>query len=336
MWRLLTVVAVLFCVEQVTAKPIRHYVFFNLDRVRIKDPEFLRDPAFEGAQIKYTWRQLEPSKDHYDFTAIREDVAVLSAHKKKLFIQLQDASFHESIVNVPEYLCQDSRYHGGADREVGDEAKGIRGGWVARRWDAAVRRRFHKMLTALGREFDGHIEGINLSETATDFGETGRLFPAGYSHCAYRDGILANMTALKRAFPRSVTMIYANFMPGEWLPGDDKGYLRSVYAHARSLGIAVGGPDLLPYRRGQMNHSYKMIRDSAGTVLTGIAVQEGNYSHTNPTTHSRVTLAELFEFARDYLNVDYLFWFREEPYFARDVIPFVRREFRRVTAARGK
>ncbi len=330
MRRFLTVTAlVLGVATAASAKPIRHYVFFNLDRAAAKDPAFLNNKAFAGAQIKYTWRQLEPSKDHYDFTTILEDIAALAAHDKRLFIQLQDVSFYESLVNVPQYLRDDPAYHGGADREVLDEEKGTRGGWFARRWDPAVRERFHKLLAALGREVDGKIEGINFAETAAQFGDSGRMYPAGFSPDAYREGILANMTALKRAFPRSVAMIYGNFMPGEWLPVDDKGYLRSVYAHARDLGLAVGGPDLLPHRRGQMNHTYRMIRETAGVLRSGIAVQEGNYSYTNPKTGERITIAELFDFARDYLQVDYIFWFREEPYFSRDVVPFVLQLFGR-------
>ena len=325
MRHLLMLAGLLICVPRVEATPLRHYVFFNVDRQRIRDTAFLTNPAFEGAQIKYTWRQLEPAKDRYDFRPIREDLRWLRAHKKKLFIQLQDVSFYESIVNVPEYLRQDPVYNGGAHRTVEDEAKGVSGGWVARRWDPAVRERFHKLLGALGREFDGRIEGINLPETAISFGETGRHFPPGYTHAAYRDAVLETMTALKRSFPRSVAMVYGNFMPGEWLPGGDAGYLRSIYEHARKIGVAVGGPDLLPNRRWQINHSYNMIRDRPGTVPGGIAVQEGNYAYVNPVTRARVTVAELIDFATNYLKVDYVFWFPEEPYFTRDVLPFLAR-----------
>ena len=319
---LLTLVT-LFCCVSLHAKSLRHYVFFNVDRSAIRSPAFLGNKTFEGAQIKYTWRQLEPAKDRYDFRAIREDLELLSKHGKKLFIQLQDVSFYESIVNVPEYIREEPEYHGGAHRDVVDEEKGVLGSWVPRRWDPAVRGRFHKLLETLGREFDGRIEGINLPETSISFGETGRLYPAEYSPAAYCEAVLATMTALKRAFPRSVAMVYANFMPGESLPGNDKGFLRSVYRHARAIGVSVGGPDLLPHRRWQVNHSYHLIRDSEGVVPTGIAVQEGNYTYTNPKTRARVTVAELVAFARDDLKVDYVFWFRQEPYFTRDVIPFL-------------
>ncbi|WP_233219145.1 hypothetical protein [Photobacterium sp. GB-27] len=34
------------------------------------------------------------------------------------------------------------------------------------------------------------------------------------------------MLSLKQAFPSSTTMQYANFVNGEWLPWEDKGYLK--------------------------------------------------------------------------------------------------------------
>ena len=323
-----TITLLLLSSLPLTAKPIHHYVFFNRDRAGIRNPAFLRDRTFEGAQIKYTWRELEPSKDRYDFTAIHDDLAFLTRHGKRLFIQIQDVSFDPSIVNVPEYLRRDPDYHGGIERDVADEQKNIRGGWVARRWDPAVRERFRRLLDALGREFDGRIEGINLPETSIGFGQTGRLYPEGYTPAVYCESVLETMTALKRAFPHSITMIYGNFMPGEWLPDNDQGFLSSVYSHAREIGVAVGGPDLLPNRRWQIIHSYHLIRDADGVVPTGIAVQEGNYAFTNPRTHKRVTVAEMLDFARDYLKADYIFWFPEEPYFSRDVAPFLKRELR--------
>jgi hypothetical protein len=281
-----------------------HYVFVNRDHEKIMDAAFLRTSALEGAQVKYTWRELEPRPDAYDFDPIRRDLAFLQSKGKKLWVQLQDVSFDAAIVNVPPYLKDDRRYGGGVARQKPD-------GWVALRWNTAVRERFQKLLAALGREFDGRIEGINLPETSIDL----RGRPAGFTEAGYRDAVIANMTALERAFPTSVAMQYANFMPGEWLPDSDKGYLRSVYRAARELGAAVGGPDLLPRRRGQLLHAYPLIRESAGIVPTGIAVQAGNYDD--------ITVGELHRFARERLRVDYIFWGAEEPYYSRDVVPYL-------------
>ena len=118
-------------------------------------------------------------------------------------------------------------------------------------------------------------------------------------------------------------MQYANFMPGEWLPDKDGSHLRSVYQHAKELKIGVGGPDLLPYKPGQMSHCYPLIKECAGITPTGVAVQQGNYAHKNPKTGQRVTIAELVAFATEYLKVDYIFWCNQEPFYSEKLIPFL-------------
>lgn len=317
------------CFANVSAKPVHHYVFFGQDREMIKEASsFFETNALEGAQVTYSWRQLEPEKDAYDFSAIREDLAFLTSNEKKLFVQLQDVTFSEARINVPRYLLNEAAYNGGADKQYqildDDEEHPTVDGWMARRWDPAVQERFHKLLLALGKEFDARIEGINFAETSFDVGSSGRLFPKGFSFEIYRDAIITNMKALKQAFPQSVAMQYANFMPGEWLPWDDKGYLRAVYSAAKELHVGVGGPDLLPYRKGQLNHAYPLIRQSAGIVPTGIAVQDGNCDDVNPETGKRATISELLQFATDVLQVDYIFWCTQEPFYSEEVIPLLK------------
>lgn len=304
-------------------------MFFGGERDAIKtDTLFLNTKSIEGAQIIYTWRFLERGKDEYDFSEVRENLEFLKSHGKKLWIQLQDVSFNESRVNVPEYLLKDTAYHGGAARTYSvrgaNDSLVKNSGWVSRRWDPAVQDRLAKLLMALGREFDGEIEGINLPETALEYGSTGKLFPPGFTHESYRAAIKTNLAALKKAFPKSVAMQYANFVPGEWRPDQDKGYLTGVYDFAKSIGAAVGGPDLMPSRPGQMKSSYPLLRDAAGIVRTGLAVQDDNLAEINPETGKRVTPAELIEFAQDYLKLDYIFWGTQEPYYSKEVIPALR------------
>src|SRR3989304_5214270 len=55
-----------------------------------------------------------------------------------------------------------AQYHFSDD----DEKEYVKEGWVARRWDKAVMKRFHLLLQALGKKFDGRIEGINLPESS--------------------------------------------------------------------------------------------------------------------------------------------------------------------------
>lgn len=91
------------------------------------------------------------------------------------------------------------------------------------------------------------------------------------------------------------------------------------------MKVGMGGPDLLPYRPGQLNHAYPLIGEAAGIIPTGIAVQDGNYEDENPKTGKRVTIPELNRFAVEYLKVDYIFWCTQEPSYSAEVIPFLKK-----------
>ena len=304
----------------------RSFIFFNRDRERISEPDFLENDGITGAHLKYTWRELEPERDQYELGPVLEDLAYLESHGKRLFVQLQEVSFDERI-NVPDYLVEDPVFGGGVARqyewELSDDSDATFDGHVARRWDPNVRKRFAKLLEALGNELDGRIEGINLPETAVGFGESGKLLPEGFTYEEYFEGTKAMMTSARAAFPRSTVIVYANFMPGEALPGDDRGYLSGIYEHAEASGVGVGGPDLLPHRQGQRTHSLPLIAERGEGVPAGLAVQWGNLEDVNPDTGLPVTVDELYEFARDSLRLNYIFWGIQEPYYSDDVLPFL-------------
>jgi hypothetical protein len=141
------------------------------------------------------------------------------------------------------------------------------------------------------------------------------------------------MLALKKAFPQSTTMQYANFMPGEWLPWEDKGFLRSIYQYGQEIGVGLGGPDLMVQRKAQLNHALAMMHENNYTVPLGIAVQDGNYigktgadqdynEHTDNRHNKRENIVPLLHaFAKDFLHVSYMFWVHQQPYLNEDVIP---------------
>ncbi len=308
----------------VTKDSIQHFVYFARDRESIKDHPLLSHPMFRGAQIMYSWRELEPTKGNYDFSILKEDYEYLNRHHKKLFIQIQDVTFSPRYKAVPDYLLT-PEYDGGVAMQYNDDDSP--GGWVAKRWNRKVRERFELLILALGKEFDGKIEGINLQETAIGVRDP------GFSEVEYVNGVKENMRALKKAFPTSATMIYANFMPGEWLPGNDKGYLRGIYKYGEEIGVGLGGPDLMVKRRGQLNHALAMMHEGHYTVPLGIAVQDGNYigetgdidEEKNNSTHENI-VPLLHAFAKDFLHINYIFWVDQDPYFRTDVLPCFSRE----------
>jgi len=303
------------------ATPPSNFVYFGRDHERLSDSAFLTHPGIVGAQLTYTWRELEPERDRYDFAPIREQLTLLRRHGKRLFIQLSDVTFSERPP-VPEYLLSDSAFHGGAARKYEGDS-GVFDGWVARRWDPAVRARFARLLQALAREFDGVIEGVNLPETAIGF-ENPTFHPPGFTFDAYAAGELATLRDARQAFTRSCVIIYANFMPGESLPVVDHGYLRGIYALAERIGAGVGGPDLLPNRAGQQRNSLPLVAGRSPGVVAGMAVQHGNLADRDPTTGRPVTVDALYRYATDHLRLDYIFWGIEEPYYTRDVLPYLR------------
>ncbi|MFZ2783660.1 MAG: hypothetical protein WAZ36_04620 [Sediminibacterium sp.] len=297
---------------------IRHFVYFSKDRELIKGHPLLSNSMFKGAQIMYAWRDFEPEKGKYDFSILKQDYEYLKKYHKKLFLQLQDVTFNPKYKAVPDYLMT-AEYDGGAVMQYNDD--GSEGGWVAKRWNQKVRERFALLLKALGKEFDGKLEGVNLQETSIGIKD------AGFSQVSYLAGLKENMLSLKKGFPTSTTMIYANFIPGEWLPWDDKGYLRGIYQYGEEIGVGLGGPDLMVTKRAQLNHALAMMHEGHYTVPLGIAVQDGNYigetgdavEDTKKKSHVNI-VPLLHDFAKDFLKINYMFWSNQEPYFKTDVL----------------
>lgn len=299
---------------------IRHFVYFARDRDRLRNHPLLGHERLEGAQVMYLWADLEPEQDRYDFSTIEADVTELASHGKKLWVQLQDATFFNEYQPAPAYLRGDA-YAGGVVPQYNDE--GNTEGWVVKRWNPAVRERFAALLNALAAEFDGRIAGINLQESAIGVSaETAADFtPAGYV-----EALKANMSALGAAFDESLTLQYANFMPGEWLPWEDEGYLAAIYEHGEAIGVGLGAPDLMVTRKGQLNHALAMMHEHDYSVPLGIAVQDGNYvgvtgreMASGKPDESLVPL--LHAFAADFLDVDLMFWVDQPPYFEHEVLP---------------
>lgn len=298
---------------------IVHFVYLARDRGKLREHSLLSHPAIAGAQIMYAWAELEPEQGRYVFDAIEDDLAYLASHDKRLFVQLQDATFNPVTKAVPEYLLSPG-FDGGAVTQL-DEAGKVEG-WVAKRWNRSVQERFALLLKQLGDRFDGRIQGLNLQETA--IGVSAEQ-DASFSPDHYANAIQRNMQAAKVAFSQSVVMQYANFMPGEWLPWEDHGYLRSIYQFGEANGIALGAPDLLMQRKGQLNHALAMMHEGNYSVPLGIAVQDGNYiGETNSNkvvTERKNRVPVLHAFADDFLRVSYMFWSDQAPYLEQDFLP---------------
>ena len=321
--------------SQPASQPLQHYIYINhreANGENIRADKALRDPRFGGAQIVYTWRSLEPKQGEYDFSAIKADIAYLDSIGKKLWIQLQEKSFTPRF-NVPQYLLDAPIYQGGVlkqsmlsapERDPNKPVTDDEYGWSAKMWEPAVRARYQQLVRQLGQEFDGKITGINFSESSIDVGTENAdgttTFPSDFNPKDYIDAIGENMQVLAESFQHSTAMVYLNFLPDEWLPWNDKGYMRGLFAQAKALNMGVGGPDLMPYRKGHMGQSYAFIKEYPAALVKGMAVQDGNLRQINPKTGKKNTVPDLLDFAQNYLGLDYIFWVEDEPYFTDEVL----------------
>ena len=288
----------------------QNYIFAGGDSAQDIEP-LLDRPDIAGVQIIYSWKQLEPEQGKYDFSAIERDLATTEAIHKKLWVQLQDRFFLPTARNLPGYILTEPKYHGGLQREVTfvGVGKPQGEGWAAKQWVPAVRKRYQALIAALAKRFDGRIAGINFDETAIDVGEDTSKFACD----GYFAGELENARFARKAFTRSMVVQYINFWPCQW--GDTRGYFKRFFAAAQQDGIGLGGPDIVPWKKGQMKNSYPFFHTYRGKLpIVAMAVQEPTMSYTNPKTGKKFTRQEFLDFAKNYLGANIIFWSEEAPW----------------------
>jgi len=297
-------------VEPAAAAGPKNYLFLGSGELESAE-QLLERPDISGAQAVYSWKELEPAKDRYDFGAIDRDLAIAKRHGRQLFVQLQDRFFLPTARNVPAYILKDPEYGGGLARQADNpgENEPAGSGWVTRQWDPEVRARFQKLLSALAQHLDGKIAGLNLPESAADL--NGK--PEGFTCDAYFDATIDNLRHARKVFRTSHVVQYVNFWPCEW--NNDRNYMGRAFAFAAANGIGLGGPDIVPYRRGQMKNAYPFFNRYKGKLpVVAMAVQQPTLTYTNPQTGKRFTKDEIVAFASDYLGVDIIFWTVEAPW----------------------
>jgi len=285
--------------------------FLFLDADDMSDHrDLLARPDIAGGQIIYSWRQLEPRKDQYDFSKLEQDLAVARRLRKKLWVSISDHTFSLKWKGMPDYLSADPEYQGGITFQYsypGTEPGSNKtpNGEVAMQWIPAVRARYQKLLRVLAARFDGRIYGIDLGETAMDAylaeGEK------GFTCDGYFDAEMENIAAARAAFRKTAVVMFANFWPCNW--NDKRGYMSRTFAYAAAHDIGIGGPDIYPFNPALMKNSYRFLNDYRGKLkLVAMSVQEPDLDFIDPKTGKPFTKDDFTGFARDYLGANIIFW----------------------------
>lgn len=265
--------------------------------------ELQANPALRGLQIRYTWAELEPVRGVYDFSRVERDLELLAAVDKRLFILLQTKSFDASSP-APAYLDTDlpdgGTYAFAKTRVVEGVAPRIAGHNI-RLWSAEVRDRLSALTLALGKRFNSHpaLEGLAMTETALGFPLTPIPRPQV-------DAFFANLLQvhgrLREAFPNTVTLQFANY-PTNQLP--------TFVPGLRDAAAGLGGPDTFVDNIGLEGGVYPYYRQFAGVVPLAPSVQYENYfARTHGGAYDPPSIDEIYQFARNRLKANYLFWSR--------------------------
>jgi hypothetical protein len=275
--------------------------------------KLLARPDIEGVQVVYNWRQLEKAEGEYDFSPIEADLAAVEAVHKQLFVQVQDRFFSPKARNLPDYILDGAEYGGGLVPQVDNpgEGKAAAYGWAPQQWNPALRKRYQALLQALAEKFDGRIFGVNLPETSIDIDMKNDR--TGFTCDAYFAGEMENLAFARKAFKQSHVVQYVNFWPCEW--DNDHKYMSRLFAFAADNHIGLGGPDIVPNRKGQMKNSYPFFNRYKGKLaLVAMAVQEPTLTYRNPATGKPFTRDEFVSYAADYLGADIIFWSTATPW----------------------
>ncbi|GFP57483.1 hypothetical protein TASIC1_0008032400 [Trichoderma asperellum] len=264
-------------------------------------------PDIDGVQALYTWKSLEPTENHYNFSKIASDYKNVVAKGKKLWVQLQDRNFDNSTDPVPGYLHTPYYNNGSTPTCDGQNCTGqdfIVTGYVAQQWNPRVRSRFQALLKELALNFDGKITGLNLAETSIAVNGTAN----NYTDEGYFLGELENAGYAASVFKKSYAVQYVNFWPDGWNNTNNR-FTDSFNYYAKH-GVGVGGPDLIPNKPGQMANSYVYIPEYHNKVpITVVAVQEPDVlNETNAATGKPFTKEEFVDFAVNDLKIDIIFW----------------------------
>ena len=100
---------------------------------------------------------------------------------------------------------------------------------------------------------------------------------------------------------------YQNFFVG------NQAYIGSIANAVASKGVILGGPDVMPDNSALVTRTYPFYTQFDGRMHKFTQVEPMCYEALHETSGYRTkywTMAELFKYARDNLNVNYMFWVR--------------------------
>jgi hypothetical protein len=303
--------------------------------------DLLRLTGVRGIQLRYDWKDLEPTPNTFDFgpvkssyadteRSIRADLWRCAQAGSLLIAFIEDKSFDGAHITPTDL-------RGAAYEQAW--VNGNNTGYCAARWNSTIVSRWGALIEALGAAFDSdpNFHGIAFPETATSLSSTA-LTASSYSATDYRDAMIAQLQTASDAFPTSRVFWYHNFMPSIAQDAHLDTVVNTIKVYnGGNHGVLMGGPDILPdpvertpgvYSDAVTDRCEPRYRAQYGEIELFCSMQNDSYRHihrtdltdgaTTPadprmpgyfwTVGSTWTTDDMFVFARDYLRLDYIIW----------------------------
>lgn len=187
------------------------------------------NPYIMGYKIQTVWREIEVSKDQYDFSVIQSILKLAESDGKKVMIHIQDRFVPES--GLPEYMMS-AEYEGGYFKSTPPFFPGVDFGKV---WLPQYQYRWNRFIKAMGEALDDNpiLAGVMVSESAFSRDDP------GYNKEGHLNWLISMHATAAKYFPKTPFFQYVNW---GFPSAEDRDHLMKQIVEVSKNGF--GGPDL--------------------------------------------------------------------------------------------
>ena len=286
--------------------------------------------ALLGLQIRYSWKELEPKEGVYNFSAIDKHLAELAKRNKRLVIllELKDMGTDEESSPVPAF-ARTPLYEGGT-YAFANYGKDVPLGYGTKLWNTQIHDRWVALVQALGKRYNSHPHFEAIGFTETSMGDPMEILPQEQIESYYKN-LLSINREMRAHFPNTVTYQFVNY---------PRPILQSLLAELKDMGTGLGGPDVFLEDPGLLYAKapkgiYHYYPELSGAIPLMPSVQHQNYVTTQWGKKGyEPSISDLFVFARDSLNANYIFWTRDSDYYWK-VLQFLNKSQQKTAKAGG-
>lgn len=257
------------------------------------------NPDIVGVVVPVRWKALEGAQGNYSagITMLQAEIEKLKGLTvpKRLYLRIIDLGYNQPASDIfPPYMVNSGAMFQTATSSI----------W--RKWNATYMDSYIAMVTAYAAAFDNEpfFEGLYLiRETAPGWG--GTTPPPDFSDAAYQTQLRRLALAAKTAWTKTNVIMPTNFMPG------GQSEMDSHIAYLASIGVGIGGPDVLPPPHSG-TWAYKTLTGASGghDYRGEIPVQYSIEASELGGSIGSWTPAQLYDFANNTLRCSHLFWDR--------------------------